>query len=377
MHIVDTTLFYAPASGGVKRYLMAKRRFLAAQKGVRHTLVVPGRSDAKPASGIVTLAAPRIPFGHGYRCPVAIGNWARALCALEPDLIEAGDPYQVAWAALSAARRLEIPAVAFVHSDFQRIAALHAGETAAALAAVYERNLYARFSLVTTAGRHLAARMRDLGIRRVAVQPLGVDTAVFHPQRRDPRLKAQLGLPANVRLLIYAGRLSAEKQIPRLLEMARLLGPAYHLLIVGGETVCRLSPNATQLPFVQDCAQLARLLASADALVHAGEHETFGLVFLEAMASGLPVVGVHAGAAPEIVSPAVGRLARPGGAAYLADAVTQLFDGDVAAMGVMARRTVEQQYAWEPLFRRQLARYARLVRTSAARPSLTPAGAMQ
>jgi alpha-1,6-mannosyltransferase len=121
VHIVDTTLFFAPHSGGVKRYLLTKQRLLAAQSGVRHTIVVPGSGKGTINPGLVELSSPAIPFGSGYRIPIGLGTWSDALCALRPDVIEAGDPYHVAWAVLHSADRLGVPAVAFVHSDLSRL----------------------------------------------------------------------------------------------------------------------------------------------------------------------------------------------------------------------------------------------------------------
>ena len=104
MHIVDTTLFFAPHSGGVKRYLLAKNRFLARVPGVRHTLAVPGPRSGRVSRSRMELRSPKIPFGGGYRVPLNMPGWRDVLCGLEPDVIEAGDPYHVSWAALDAAR---------------------------------------------------------------------------------------------------------------------------------------------------------------------------------------------------------------------------------------------------------------------------------
>jgi alpha-1,6-mannosyltransferase len=365
MHIVDTTLFFAPSSGGVKRYLLAKHEFLARQKGVLHTIVIPGGSETVRA-GIVSLSSPRIPFGHGYRLPLSLVRWADALCRLEPDVIEAGDPYHLAWAALAAARRLEIPAVAFAHSDLPRMLGMRLGRPGVVLSELYLRRLYGGFDLILAPSATIAARLRGMGIKRVALQPLGVDTVLFQPGRADAGLRTELCLPDETRLLIYAGRLSAEKHVPLLACAAELLGAPYHLLVVGGTQFRRASPRVTWLPYQQDTIRLARLIASCDALVHAGEHETFGLVFLEAMACGLPVVGVRSGAVPEIVDPAVGRVAEARDAASLANAVRNLFAADWRAMGALARRRVEAHHGWEPLFRRQLVQYASLVHRAEA-----------
>src|SRR5262249_12062363 len=147
MHIADATLFYAPRSGGVRRYLESKRRCLRALRGVRHTLVVPGPADAM-RNGIVEIAAPRIPFAGGYRLPLRPPAWRDALRRLRPDLIEVGDPYHLAWSALAAAERLGVPAVAFAHSHLSRLLASRFGGAIGHAADIYLRELYAHFDLV-------------------------------------------------------------------------------------------------------------------------------------------------------------------------------------------------------------------------------------
>src|SRR5579884_1177916 len=235
MHVADVTLFFAPHSGGVKRYLLAKHRHYQRQPGLRHSLLVPGARDGEIAPDIHTLASPRIPFGGGYRLPLWPARFRRALCELAPDLIEAGDPYQLAFAALDAADALGVPAVAFAHSDLPRLLAGRCGRLVGAAADRYLRSLYNRFDLVLAPSRAVAQRLADGGVERIVVQPLGVDGEVFHPARHDPALRAELGLPADTRLLIFAGRMAREKQIPLLLETFAALGARHHLLLVGGE----------------------------------------------------------------------------------------------------------------------------------------------
>ena len=367
MHLLDATLFYAPHSGGVKRYLGEKRRHCAA-RGVRHTLLVPGACDAT-RDAIITIASPAIPFGAGYRLPLRLGAWQRAIEAAMPDAIEVGDPYPPAWAALRAADRLGIPAVAFAHSDLPRLLASRCGAWAGRAADAYLRRLYARFDAVWAPSRVIARRLEQAGVAGVAVQPLGVDPGIFHPRRRDPALRAELGLPASTRLLIFAGRLAAEKRIPLLRAAVQRLGAPYHLLLVGGDVARRLDARTTLLPYQQDSVALARLLASADVLVHAGEHETFGIVILEAMACGCPVVGVAAGAIPELVDARVGALATPGDAAAMAAAIDDVYARDPDALGAAARARVERDYVWARTLDRQLDAYAWLLRRPVAMPA--------
>ena len=363
MHIADISLFFAPHSGGVKRYLLAKHRCLAARTGVRHSLLVPGAATGETEPGIFTRAALRIPCAGGYRLPLRPARWRRALAALRPDVIEVGDPYHLARAALGAAKDCGAMTVAFAHSDLPRMIAGRFGRVAGRAADIYLRRLYSRFDLVLAPSRLIAQRLRDSGIARIVVQPLGVDADMFHPSRRDARLRGELGLAGDVRLAIFAGRMAREKDVPLLLRTFARLGRDHHLILVGGERREALSTNATMLPYEQDPVRLARLLASADVLVHAGAQETFGLIAVEAMACGLPVVGVRAGALPELIDDSIGALADAGDAAALCTAIEKVYSGDLAAMGRRARLRAERRYAWTSVFDLQLDRYARLLRT--------------
>jgi alpha-1,6-mannosyltransferase len=361
MHVADITLFFALHSGGVRRYLLAKRRHLARQGGVHHSIVVPGKLTGEEARGVITLKSPPLPFS-GYRFPVRREPWVRRLCGLAPDVIEAGDPYTPAWAALEAGDRLGIPVTIFAHSDLRRVVAARFGRLAGVAAKSYVRRLYRKFDLCLAPSQSTADELKELGLDRVVCQPLGVDAEIYHPRRRDSGLRAELGLPANTRLVIFAGRAALEKNIPLLVRAVEGMGAPYHLLLVGGRVRARPNPRITLLPFVDDEEGLARLLASADALVHAGDRETFGLVVLEAMACGRPVIVVNRGATRELVDEKTGLIARANDVRSLQEAIWALYRNDFEAMGQRARERVDARYTWEHVLSLQLARYALLTR---------------
>jgi alpha-1,6-mannosyltransferase len=362
-HLVDTTLFFSATSGGVRRYLLAKHAWLREHAAVEHTLLVPGprSTGGRGGGGVVEIGCPRIPAAGGYRLPWRLRGWRAALRGLQPDLIEAADPYQVGWSAAIAARELDVPAVAFCHSDLASLLRGRAGALAGRAADRYLRMLYSRFELVLAPSRIVVDHLRDAGIEHASVQPLGVDTETFAPHRADARLRASLGLAPGTRLLAFAGRLAPEKNLDDLYGAVRQLGPRYHLLVVGGSAHARPEPNVTIVPYEADPRRLAAWLASADAHVHAGRCETFGLVTLEAMACGLPVVAYDAGALPEIVDAASGVLAPANGPAELAAAVVALFERPQAVLRSAARARVVQEFTWDRALARQLRRYAQLL----------------
>lgn len=147
MHLVDTTMFYCARSGGVKRYLLAKRDWLAHHcPSISHTLLVPAPQRA--GRGTQTCDACALHLPDGYRFPLDVWRWRRELLELRPDIIEAADPYVPGWAVRGAGDRLGIPTIAFYHSDVPRLLSQRFGAWTSPFARSYLRRLYAGFDLI-------------------------------------------------------------------------------------------------------------------------------------------------------------------------------------------------------------------------------------
>ena len=361
MHVVDATLFYSPTSGGVKRYLLAKHEWMRAHTNWRHSLLVPGEVRTHAPGDISTLAGRLIPGAFNYRLPLNPVRWSRAIDALEPDLIEVGDAFHPAWAAANVANRRGIPLIAFFHSNFPQLAGRRLGSGVQKFIEWYVRLTYERCCQVLAPSRYMCDYLQSIGVTHATCHPLGVDVETFTPERRTRDLAAEFNLPRGTRLLVFAGRFSAEKNIPILTAAFRRLGEPYHLLLIGGGATGR-EDNITRIPYCRDNRELASYFASADAFVHAGIHETFGLVLLEAMACGRPVVAMRAGAIPEFMDEGAGVLAEPHenpqvAAERLAGAITGLYERDLAALGAVARRHVVSNYSWSRTLQLLMARY--------------------
>jgi alpha-1,6-mannosyltransferase len=360
MHLVDTTVFFSPTSGGVRRYLTAKLDWMRRHTAHRHTLLVPGERDELNPGGTSTIAGWAVPGTFNYRLTLAPRKWSRMLAQLQPDLIEVGDAFHPAWCAAAVAQSRGIPLVGFFHSNLPQIIGRRLGPLVERRVARYVRWLYARCDLVLAPSRRTCDYLASLGVPHTAMQPLGVDTETFSPQRRVLDLRQLLGLTPQTRLLVYAGRFSGEKNIDVLMQAMARLGRPYHLLLIGGGRDAAPARNVTIMPYRRAGLELAQWLASCDALVHAGSNETFGLVLLEAMACGLPVIGVNAGAVPEFVDEQVGQLARPRDAESMAAAISDLYQRDLRSLGLAARRRVIEQYTWTQAFSHLLTTYAKL-----------------
>src|ERR1051326_792045 len=107
MKICDVTQFYSPVSGGVKRYLTEKRDYIAQYTDHEHVLIVPGPKNTVVREGRLTLhyiASPRVSFTSHYRLVLNRRRVEKIIQEENPDVIEAGEPYQLAWSCLKVGK---------------------------------------------------------------------------------------------------------------------------------------------------------------------------------------------------------------------------------------------------------------------------------
>ncbi|ALJ10068.1 glycosyl transferase family 1 [Brevundimonas sp. DS20] len=350
--LLDTTMLYAPRSGGVKRYLLSKKAWIEANRpGVSHSLIVPGARHRARADGIVQLRATRLPFGDGYRWPSSVKRWSAWVAAMKPSIIEAGDPYTPGQGALEAGQRVGCPVVGFCHSDPAGLAALHFGEWAKKPVEKRWARLFSQFDRVVSPSRFIARRLEEAGVDNIVIRPLGVEVDTFRPDRRDRSwLLKELGLGPDARLLCFAGRPAKEKNVDVLIEAVQKLGAPYYLVLVGAGSGMPAEDRVISLPYEKDPRAVAKIIASCDAFVHANDKEPFGLIVLEAMACGRPVVGVNAGGVAETVDSTVGQLAASAEADDYAQAIEALFARDIEAIGRAAREKAVSRFAWNRVF---------------------------
>mgnify|MGYP000327159649 CR=1 FL=1 len=350
--LVDTTMLYAPRSGGVKRYILSKKAWIEANRpGISHSLIVPGARHKARADGIVQLRATKLPFSDGYRWPSSVKRWSAWVAAMKPSIIEAGDPYTPGQGALEAGQRVGCPVVGFCHSDPAGLAALHFGEWAKKPVEKRWAKLFSQFDRVVSPSRFIARRLEEAGVNNIVIRPLGVEIDTFRPDRRDRQwLLKQLGLGEDARLLCFAGRPAKEKNVDVLIEAVQKLGAPYHLVLVGAGAGMPEEDRVISMPYESDPRAVAKIIASCDAFVHANDKEPFGLIVLEAMACGRPVVGVNAGGVAETVDESVGQLAASADADDYAQAVEALFARDIEAIGRAAREKAVNQFAWNRVF---------------------------
>ena len=354
----DLTQSWSNVGGGVRTYLLHKRRHILESTAHRHLMIIPGSSDKileEERAITVTIASPHVPGSPHYRLMLRNRAVSAALERFMPDLIECQDAYNLPWAAirhrgryrdtaLIAAYMTDFPTV-YVERPLTRFITRPVAGMLGRACYTYCGALYRRFDSVYALSENGgAAKLRTLGIDPVEIVPLGVEVGEFGPGRRDPRLRAKLGIGEDQPLLIYAGRLDGEKKPDVVVDAFRRLPQALGAkLVLLGEgplraEIAALGDERIIMPgYVRNRAGVASWLASADIYASGMADETFGVSIIEAQASGLPVVGVAAGAMLDRVTEAMGRLGPVGDPKAMAANILSVWNSDRGAMAEAAR----------------------------------------
>jgi alpha-1,6-mannosyltransferase len=350
MRIVDVCAFYSPSGGGVKTYVERKLR-AGAMAGHEVIILAPSDSEqVQEANGgrIVMMPARRFPLDRRYSYFHDEQSLHAMLDRLQPDLVEASSPW--ASAAMVARWRGGAPRSLIMHADplsayayrwFGPVLSREAIDRGFDWFWRHLRRLDESFDLVVSASDSLSRRLVEGGLQRVATLPMGVEPGCFSPALRNEALRARLlercGLGVGATLLLGIGRHAPEKRWPMVIDAVASAGynsPIGLVLVGDGRDRARVRRAAANNPHIQllapirDRAMLAELLASADALIHGCEAETFCMVAAEARASGVPLILPDQGGASDQARASGGLLYKACQADSLAAAITAFAIGD-------------------------------------------------
>ena len=354
MRIAFFTETFLPKVDGIVTRLTKTLPHLV-EAGDEVLIFCPEGAPAEHA-GAQVVGVPAMPLPLYPELKLALPRPAvsEALERFRPDLVHVVNPAVLGLGGIWLAKTRQLPLVASYHTHLPKYLE-HYGmgmlepllwELLKAAHNQAELNLCTSTAMVD----ELAAK----GIAHTALWQRGVDTELFRPELADPAMRARLhGKHSDSgNLLLYIGRLSAEKQIERIRPVLEAL-PQTRLALVGD------GPHRQQLERVFEGTAttfvgylsgdaLASAYASGDAFVFPSSTETLGLVLLEAMAAGCPVVGANRGGIPDIVSDGVnGCLYDPDEPASLITAVQRLL-GDAATRSELrlAARLEAERWGW-------------------------------
>ena len=365
MKIVDISEFYSPTGGGVRNYV--DQKFKAAARH-RHSLIViaPGRQnkvEAREGGKLVWVKAPQLPFDRNYHMFWRAKEVWRILDEEAPDVVEGSSPWRGGW----IAGRWQGPAakMLFMHADPIAVypQTLLAGTmTPPTIDRLfgwfwsYLRRLNASFDGCVVAGSWLAERFASHGLCNLHVVPFGVDTASFGPDLRDDALRSAMleecGLGPDATLLVNIGRHHPEKRVGTAISAvskAQQFKPIGLYIIGDGLIHAGVRSRAARAShvhvagWVNDRARLARMIASADALLHCSTAETYGFVVAEALCCGTPVIVPDAGGAGDLAAAGYAMTYAPGDPDSAAQAILDLLGRDRGRLSVAGLRAARER----------------------------------
>lgn len=382
MHVLMLSDVYFPRINGVSTSMQTFRHALGAH-GIRLTIAAPEYPGHIETDGVVRIASRQVPLDPEDRLMTRAGlkAFSRRVASADFSLIHVQTPFAAHYAGIKLARRQGVPVIATYHTHFEEYLfhylPIVPRRALRGLARHTARGQCNALDGLVVPSQPMAQTLRDYGIiTPLHVIPTGLPTSQFI--RGDgQRFRAAHGIGAERKIALFVGRAAFEKNIGFLLEVAahaRQQQPNLLLVIAGeGPALESLQRKTSQLGInnhVRFVGYLPResglrdCYAAADVFTFASRTETQGLVLLEAMAVGLPVLALPALGAAEIIAPQRGAVAAVDEPAAFATQLVGLLD-QPARLAELGREGVTFAREWDAAT--QAARLAVLYRSLASR----------
>ena len=350
---IVTETFLPSVDGVVTRLRHAVERFT--DLGHEVMVVAPDLGVTEHhGARVVGIRPVTLPFYKHRRFTLPSPNVDGIIRGFHPDVVHAAQPLLLASSGAYAAKRQRIPLVASYHTHVPRYLDLYRAWSWGKRPVWWQiKRNHALADVNLATSETMKQELTEQGIHNLHVVRRGVDTDTFHPRFASRQMRERLtqGHPEK-KLLVFVGRLAAEKEIHRLRPLMNRRDDVA-LAIVGdgpfrGELEQMFAGTSTVFPGFMEGEELASAFASADAFVFPSVTETLGLVILEGMASGLPVVAARSGPTLEQVTDGEnGLLFDSGDEASLDHAIHRLADADLRTRIRAAARAEAEKYSWE------------------------------
>lgn len=233
----------------------------------------------------------------------------KALKDFDPDIIHLVTPATLGAVGYYYVENMNKPCLSTFHTDLAAYTPNYQLPYLENAVHAFNKFIYNRTDRVLAPSPSSKAQLDDIGVENVGVFGRGVNNEMFNPSKRNPKVWEKYGLNPNRLTVLYVGRLAEEKSLPILIEAFKSISETHKLQIalVGdgpARPVLEAELQGTKHVFtgIKKGEELAELYASADIFGFPSKTETFGQVVLEAMSSGLPVVGFDSQGVRDLVN---------------------------------------------------------------------------
>ncbi|MDQ0428703.1 glycosyltransferase involved in cell wall biosynthesis [Planomicrobium stackebrandtii] len=307
MKIMIITETFLPSTDGVVTRLTACIRWLH-RDGHEVQIIAPDLG-IKEFDGAVVKGVPAYTFPFYRSRKFALPNRVvkKYMADFNPDIVHVVNPVVVGYSGVTYAKKLEIPLMASYHTNIPQYMTYYKYGKFNWLVWWFIKKLHNQADLNLCTSQTVLEELTERGFDRMQVWRRGVDTEQFHPRHSSADMRSRLsGGREDKILLLYVGRLAAEKEIEKVRDVLTA-SDQFCLAIVGDGPHRRelekyfMNTGTVFTGFIHG-DELASAFASADAFVFPSTTETLGLVIMEAMASGLPVVAAESGPTKEQVT---------------------------------------------------------------------------
>lgn len=354
MRIAIFTEVFLPKIDGVVTRLL---RTLDELSALGHEVIVFAPGDPPPVyAGFEVVRVRSVSLRPWYpeiKVGLPTNKIAEQMVAFRPDVVHAVNPVALAAFGVLSAERRDLPLLASYHTQIDSYTRKLHLSLLTGTAQRWTRALHNRAEVNLCTSPQMVDAARAAGVRRVDLWPKAVDTLTYHPGARTKRMRRRLsdGNP-DAPLAIYVGRVSHEKNLDDLLDVVHQ-NPDVRFAIVGsgpalGQLKAQFSGTNTVFTGYMTGHELAEAYASADVFLFPSTTETLGFAGLEAMASGVPVIGANAGGIPHLFTDgAEGFLVTPHSADEITDRLRLLTSDEQlrTRMGQDARAEAER-HSW-------------------------------
>jgi glycosyltransferase involved in cell wall biosynthesis len=232
----------------------------------------------------------------------------KAWSTTRPDLVHIATEGPLSWSALQAAHLLRLPVTSDFRTNFHSYCQHYGVGWLSKPIVAYLRKFHNRTAFTMVPTQAMKHQLEAMGFKNLRVVARGVDTQLFHPDKRSEVMRKSWGVTPDTVVLLSVGRLAAEKNLDLTIQTYQaLVSTGRHVkMVFAGDGPMRAvtelkCPDAV---FMGMCThtQLSTLYASADLLLFPSLTETFGNVTLEALASGTPVLAFDCAAASNFIT---------------------------------------------------------------------------